>query len=109
MAYMEQTPVVSAVRTASGGTGTLTGFGSAASIRAQLDVTAVSGSSPTLDVVLEETFDGTNWSTVKTFAQMTAPGRGIVSTSDFTNRLRIRWTITGTTPSFTFSVTWALR
>jgi hypothetical protein len=77
----------------------------AAKLRFQLNVTAASGTSPTLDVVVEDTLDGTNWNTVGTFAQRTAAGRQVIDiTSPFSGRLRVRWTIGGTSPSFTFSV-----
>lgn len=97
--------VPSAARTASGDTGTLDGYGVADSARVQLEVTAASGTSPTLDVVVEDTLDGTNWNVVGTFAQKTAAGREVVNLSTpFTDRLRVRWTVGGTSPSFTFSV-----
>ncbi len=37
----------------------------------QLDVTAASGTLPTLDVVVQDTVDGTNWNTIATFTQAT--------------------------------------
>lgn len=99
------TVVASAARTTSGNSGTLTGWGSAKTLRAQLQVTAVSGTSPTLDVVIEDTLDGTNWNEIGTFAQRTAAGREVIDvTSPFTSQLRVRWTVGGATPSFTFSV-----
>lgn len=97
--------VPSAARTASGNSGVLYGWGSASKLRAQLDVTAASGTSPTLDVVIEDTLDGTNFNTVATFTQRVAVGRQVVDvTGLFTDRVRVRWTIGGTTPSFTFNV-----
>lgn len=99
------TIVASAARTSSGDSGTLTGWGVPTTARVQLDVTAVAGTAPTLDVVLEDTLDGTNWNVVATFAQKTVAGREVVNvTSPFSDRLRARWTVGGTTPSFTFSV-----
>lgn len=99
------TLVPSAARTASGDTGTLAGWGVANSARVQLDVTAVSGTVPALNVVIEDTLDGTNWYVVGTFAQKGAAGREVVNLSTpFTDQLRARWTVGGTTPSFTFSV-----
>lgn len=97
--------VESAARTASGDSGSILGWGSADTIRAQLDVTAAAGTSPTLDVVIEDTLDGTNWNVVATFAQKVAAGREVVNiTTPFSDTLRVRWTVAGTTPSFTFSV-----
>lgn len=97
--------VASAARAANGDSGPLTGFGFATVIRAQLDVTAASGTSPTLNVVLEDTLDGTNWNTVGTFAQKVAAGREVINiTGPFSSTLRARWTIGGTGPSFTFDI-----
>lgn len=96
----------SAARTASGDSGAVSGFGDKVSLRAQLNVTAFAGTSPTLDVVIEDTLDGTNWNVVGTFAQKVGTGREVVNiTTPFTDRLRARWTVGGTGgPSFTFSV-----
>lgn len=95
----------SAARTVTGNSGAVAGFGDRTTLRAQLDVTAASGTTPTLDVVIEDTLDGTNWNVVGTFAQKVAAGREVVNiTIPFTDRLRARWTVAGTGPSFTFSV-----
>ena len=97
--------VASAARTTSGTSGALSGYSTAESIRAQLGVTAAAGAAPTLDVVIEDTLDGTNWNVIGTFAQKTAVGREVINiTSPFTDQIRVRHTIGGTTPSFTFSV-----
>jgi hypothetical protein len=99
------TIVASAPRTASGDSGVLAGWGVPTSLRAQLNVTAAAGTGPTLDVVLEDTLDGVNWNVIGTFAQKTGPGREVINvTTPFTDRLRARWTVAGTAPSFTFSV-----
>lgn len=95
----------SSARTASGDTGAQDGYATTDVLRVQLDVTAASGTTPTLDVVVEDTLDGTSWNTIGTFAQKTATGREVLNiTTPFTNRVRARWTVGGTTPSFTFSV-----
>lgn len=99
------TLVASAARTASGDSGVLPDWGVATSLRAQLTVTAVAGTGQTLDVVIEDTLDGDTWFVVGTFAQKTAGGSEVINiTGPFTDRIRVRWTIAGTTPSFTFSV-----
>lgn len=102
------TPVASAARTATGSTGSLSGYGVTKTLRAQLDVTAASGTSPTLNVIIEDSLDGgTTWNTVGTFTQRTAAGREVINiTTPFSPLLRVSWTITGTTPSFTFAVDW---
>lgn len=99
------TLAASAARTTSGNSGGTGGWGPAKTIRAQLDVTAVSGTSPTLDVVIEDSIDGTNWNTIGTFTQRVAVGREVINISTpFAERVRARWTVGGTSPSFTFSV-----
>jgi hypothetical protein len=99
------TTVASGVRTTSSNSGALSGFGDWSKFRAQLNVTAASGTTPTLDVVVEDSFDGTTWNTVATFTQKTAVGVQALDVSgQFTDQLRVRWTIGGTTPSFTFDV-----
>lgn len=95
----------SSARTASGSSGTIEGLTGVNTLRVQLDVTAAAGTSPTLDVVLEDTIDGTNWNTIGSFAAKTATGREVINiTTPFAGAARARWTIGGTTPSFTFSV-----
>jgi hypothetical protein len=97
--------VASAARTASGTSAPVAGYGASSVLRAQLDVTAAAGTSPTLNVVIEDTVDGVNYNTIATFAQRTAAGREVINvTTPFTDQVRVRWTIAGTTPSFTFSV-----
>jgi hypothetical protein len=83
-------------------------------LRVLLDVDAASGTSPTLDVVVQDTVDGgDNWATIGTFTQKNAAGQqtiNIVKSGSagtpvmFSDRVRISYTIGGTTPSFTFHV-----
>lgn len=98
--------VASAARTASGDSGVLAdNYGPAATIRAQLEVTAAAGTAPTLDVVIEDTLDGATFNTIGTFAQKTAASREVVNiTGVFSDKVRVRWTIGGAGPSFTFNV-----
>lgn len=100
-----ETLAASAARTASGSSAATGGFSGFPKLRCQLDVTAASGTSPTLDVVIEDTLDGTNYNAIGTFTQRTAAGRQVIDvTSPFADSVRARWTVGGTTPSFTFSV-----
>lgn len=100
------TLVPSAARTAAGNTGALgAGWGAVSTIRAQLNVTAASGTTPSLTVLLEDSLDGTTWNTIGTFSAKTAAGREVINvTAPFTDTVRVSWTVTGTTPSFTFEV-----
>ncbi len=104
-AYAENTLVSSAARTTSGDSGILDGFGQAETLRIELGVTAASGTTPSLSVFVEDTLDGVNFYPIATFAAKTATGREILNvTLPFADRIRCRWAITGTTPSFTFVV-----
>lgn len=122
------TLLASAAKTTSSQSSTLTGFGSFRTALIQLDVTAQSGTTPTLDVYIDTTIDDTNWLSMVHFAQFAATtGRrvaqlsehGAVGMSDFDltdlpagtirqgswgSSLRVRWLISGVSPSFTFSV-----
>lgn len=104
--YKESTLLDSTTATASSNSGELTEqFVDVDSLRVQLAVTAASGTSPTLDVTIEDSLDGTNWNTVGTFAQKTATGSEVINiTSPFARRLRVKYVVAGTAPSFTFSV-----
>lgn len=108
--YVEETLVASAARTTSSQTAALTGFGAADKLLTQLIVTAASGTTPTLNVVIEDTLDAVNWRTIVTFPQKTAAGftatdvQQVLPAAVFADRIRVRWTIAGTTPSFTFQV-----
>lgn len=73
-----------------------------------VNVSAVSGTTPTLDLSIQWSQDGgTTWADAEpadSFNQITAPK---VVTKRFTRKgdhFRARWVIAGTTPSFTFSV-----
>jgi len=76
------------------------------SYQAHVVVTAVSGTSPTLDVSVEESMDdGTNWTKVWDFPRITAAG--IYHSPYLPNRgSRVRYvqTVGGTTPSFTRAI-----
>lgn len=79
-------------------------FGSCYEIN--IPVTAVSGTTPTMDVVVQESDDsGANWFAVYAFPRITATGiyrsPKLLLTG---NRIRYVQTVAGTTPSFTRSV-----
>jgi hypothetical protein len=98
--------IESSARNTNGSSNTVQAYGGE-SVRAQLNVTAASGTAPTLNVLIEDTVDGTNYNTIGTFAQKTAAGREVINvTVPFSDTLRASWTIAGTNPSFTFSVDW---
>lgn len=99
-----ETLVASAARTTSSNSA-VSILGAAKTLRAQLNVTAASGTTPTLDVVIEDTLDGTNFQTIGTFAQKTTTGREVINiTAAFSDQVRAKWTIAGASASFTFEV-----
>jgi hypothetical protein len=102
---LDDTVVPSAARTTNGTAVSGESYGQVEDIRAQIDVTAASGTTPNLAAFVETTVDGTNWDVVGTFAAKTAVAREVITINNFVgNSVRVRWVITGTTPSFTFSV-----
>jgi len=103
------TLLASAARTTTAAGTAVTGFAAARQLVLQLQVTAASGTTPTLDVVVQDTVDGTNYTTIATFTQKTGVSREVIRlTTPFTDNLRVNYEIGGVTPSFTFNViTWA--
>ena len=75
------------------------------------NVTAASGTSPTLDLIVQQSSDGDTWhdtNDVKgtAFAQVTAVSNPAAKSFQIKgNLLRVRAVIGGTTPSFTYVVT----
>lgn len=94
----------SSSRTSSGNSGNGTYVGENNEAIVYLEITAASGTTPTLDVVIQDTIDGTNWDTVSSFTQASSTGREVIRISNFSRYMRISYTIGGTTPDFTFSV-----
>jgi hypothetical protein len=79
-------------------------FGTAYQVN--IPVTVVSGTTPTLDVSIEESDDtGTNWFKIYDFPRITATGiYRSPALPNYGNRVRYVQTVTGTTPSFTRAV-----
>jgi hypothetical protein len=73
-------------------------------VRVFLDVTAASGSSPTLAVSLYSVMrDGAEF-LIGTFGVKSGISQESLVIPDYARRVRAKWVIGGTTPSFTFSV-----
>lgn len=75
-----------------------------------LEVTAQSGTTPTLDVTVEWSMDGTNFGIgqpADSFTQVTTvtPTRVVKSFTTKAPQFRVVWTLGGTTPNYTFQVT----
>lgn len=95
--------IASAARTATG-VGTAFDTQGARQFDATLTISAAGGTTPTLDVRLETTVDGTNWHTVAAFPQKNATGTDAKPFVGLGEQCRWAWTIAGTTPSFTFAI-----
>lgn len=80
--------------------------GDKGTLRLDLDVTAASGTTPTLDGTVQTSkSEAGPWRTLGSFAQATAAGTERKSFSGCDRWARVAFTIGGTTPSFTASVT----
>ena len=76
------------------------------SVSVLLDVTAASGTTPSLTVSLEWSHDGSTWFTgdpADSMTAVTAAGKRVKSFTTKAPYVRAAWAITGTTPSFTFA------
>ena len=97
------TLAASAARTATGN-GATVHVGEADTARLTLDVTAAAGTTPSLTVAVQHSHDGSTWATHSSFAAKTTAGTERKVFGGLDRYVRATWTITGTTPSFTFSV-----
>lgn len=101
----EASVVASGARTATSNTSARqTGYGRTVSV--MLDVTAVSGTTPSMTVSVEWSPDGTTFFPVETpdaFTAITATKKVAKSFTVKGAYWRLVWTISGTTPSFTFA------
>ena len=97
--------LASAARTTSGSVELPIGLGDFDRQAVYINISAVSGTTPTIDFFLEDGTDGTLWFPLATTPQQTAVAALAIRNSNAAGtRMRLRWVIGGTTPSFTFSV-----
>ncbi len=95
-------------KTTSGNTGNIQASGGE-SLRCQLLVTSVAGTSATLDVTVEDSVDGTSFNPIGNFTRKTTAAREVINiAAPFAETLRVSWTIGGTSAGFTFGVDWSL-
>lgn len=85
--------------------GSSVALGDRGTVRLLLNVTAASGTTPTLDVSIQTSYDGTTWRAVAAFAQKTTVSNERKSFTGIDRYIRAVYTVGGTTPSFTFTVT----
>lgn len=107
MAYDAPREVVaSAARTVTGTSAAITIAGFASRLNLFANVTAASGTTPTLDLTVEWSHDGgTTWFTgdpADAFTQLTTAAARVKQVNLKAPTYRLRWTIAGGTPSFTF-------
>ncbi len=69
-----------------------------------LDITAVSGTSPSLTVTIQDSLDGVRWVNHTAFAAQTVVGTVVLRLDKLGRFVRAVSTQSGTTPSFTYSV-----
>jgi hypothetical protein len=99
------TLAASAQRAATG-TGAAIELGDATTGRLTLEVTAGGvDADEVLDVTVEASGDGVTWRQVGAFAQAAGATTERASFSGLDRFVRAAWTVAGTTPDFTFSVT----
>jgi len=79
-------------------------LGDRGTLRLTLLISAASGTTPTLDVAVQTSADGSTWSAVAAFAQQTAAGSVRKVFAGMDRYARIVETVGGTTPSFTRTV-----
>jgi len=92
-----------AARTASD-SGSAVELGDRGTLRLDLTVTAAAGTLPSLQVDIQTSADGSTWRTIGGFTALAAAGSQRASFLGADRFVRAIWTISGTTPSFTFSV-----
>lgn len=108
MPYQEPTQVVpSAARITAGNSGMVNPGEAGETLCLLVNVTAASGTTPSLALSVEWSNDGTVWATPETADTFTALTVAAVKVKTFERKAafyRVVWTITGTTPSFTFTI-----
>lgn len=99
---------LAAVAATANGTTVDNGASTANGMIANLHVTAASGTTPTLTVVVQHSTNGTTWTTLGTFTAATAATSELITATGTVNRyVRAAFTVGGTTPSFTCQVSLA--
>jgi hypothetical protein len=109
MAYEDnQVFVASAARGASGNSGAIA-LGKALNVSVEVDITAQSGTTPTLDLSIEWSMDGVVFAVpqpVDSFTQILGTTPKVIK--QFATKapfFRLVWTLGGTSPNYTFSAT----
>lgn len=104
MAEIQVLKSAAAQTTSGSGSGAPVPFGN--TVGYFITVTNVSGTTPSMTVKFDLSVDGVNWASgaAGTSAAITATGTYFVGSPSPGAQVRASWAITGTTPSFNFSV-----
>lgn len=105
---LDATIAASAARTATGQSSLISLGAEAEHLSILVDVTAVTGTSPSCTFSVEWSNNGSTWATADTadsFTAITAISKKVKTFQAKGLYARLVWTITGTSPSFTFSAT----
>lgn len=104
---MSSVPIISsAARTVSGNSAAITVPRGKSFVNVLVNVTAASGTTPNMALTLEWSIDGTTWikadpaDTFTAITSVTSAAKRVDVKGDY---VRLVWTVTGTTPSFTFA------
>ncbi len=106
------TPTTSIVKGSAGAvtatqtSGKINAGGYGASVKAFLNISAVSGTSPTLLIAFQDSPDNANWYPITggAFSSQTATGQNTLTLTNVGPYLRAVQTLGGATPSFTFDL-----
>jgi len=74
-----------------------------------INCSAVSGTSPSITVTVQDSADGTIWATLDTFTAITSASTSVKRLTNFANQIRLSYVVTGTTPSLTLSAVAVLK
>lgn len=97
--------VASAARTTTGQSAAI-GMPDRTNVNLAVNVSAVSGTTPNMALTVEWSNDGTTWyksDPADTFTALTATGNVVKNLTVKGAFARLVWTLTGTSPSFTFA------
>lgn len=98
--------VFSGTRSTNGNGNSTQAMPTAKQVSVLVNVTSVSGTTPTLNLTLEWSPDGTTFypgDPADSFTQITAVGKAVKTFTTKAPYWRLVWAIAGTTPSFTFA------
>lgn len=109
VSHVNRIDVASTTQTASSSVSSIdsNGFGMISYV---ISITAVSGTTPGLQLSLDVSEDATNWFEIIKSVKFTITGNNRFQRASLSAKYyRFRWTITGISPSFTFSITSTLK